>query len=519
MASWIQPSRVRSAIVALATWRQEAKSQAAMHLWPLLAIVEKGANSEKFITFEEADDFQFWDRYARFPGESRGQGDSTIGFTEDYYIDPLMRLGKPSDYPHRSPSTIRKRTFLNSWKAALLEDDDRWKLAKNFADIFKARALQRDDVVHRVPVVDLAVWLFRHEEFPDDATAKTLELEFQNQFKFSRADYDKLFVFSDENPEQIFTDTKPDDGAYRSAIRSALLGTKADLPAPPPLYTGEASEKSAIGDDDPVLQQVRELLAIGTSGIIFRGCPGTSKTWYAKQIARQLAASPNHIHQVQFHPSYGYEDFVEGYRPDEDSKSGFKVTDKVFLAACDQARDIETPVVFIIDEINRGDPARVFGELLTYIEFGYRGDSFQRAYTGKPTSVPKNLLILGTMNQADKSITQLDLALLRRFDHIDMQPSAEILESFLQRDDAVFTEEQIELVSSWFESLQKLVAIGHTYFNDVRRPEHIQTVWRYRMLPYCEAVLELDLTTLEHAKKSFESMYRRLIGQADVEAT
>lgn len=492
-----------------------------MHLWPLLAIIERGANTDSFISFEETNDYQFWDRYGRLPGETRGRTGPAGGFTDDYYIDPLIRAKKPSDYPHRSPNTIRKRTFLNSWKAAALDsqDETRWKLAKNFADIFVARVLRKDDVIHRVPIVDLAVWLFRNDEFPDDAETKALEQRFQERFRFSRSDYDKIFVFENESPDQIFTETKPADDEYRAAIEGALLSAQARLPAPPPLYTGGTAAKSAIGDDDPILQQVKELLEIGTSGVIFRGCPGTSKTWYAKQIAHYLVASPDHIHQVQFHPSYGYEDFVEGYRPDEDSRSGFRVTDKIFLAACDQARDLETPVVFIIDEINRGDPARIFGELLTYIEFGYRGDSFQRAYTGNPTSVPKNLIILGTMNQADKSITQLDLALLRRFDHIDMLPSAEILESFLQREDAEFTEEQIEIVSMWFESLQKLVPIGHTYFNDIRRPEQIMTVWRYRMLPYCEAVLELDEHKLEHAKKSFEGMYRRLMGQAGAEAT
>ena len=189
--------------------------------------------------------------------------------------------------------------------------------------------------------------------------------------------------------------------------------------------------KSLVEDDDAIYVQVKELLDLGTSGIIFRGCPGTSKTWYAKQIAYKLAAKTEHIYQCQFHPSYGYEDFVEGYKPDESAKAGFQVIDKIFLAACEEASKVGTYVVFIIDEINRGDPARVFGELLTYIEHGYRGDRFRKAYTGDEATVPKNLVVFGTMNQYDRGIAQLDLALTRRFDHIDLKPDTEKVEAFL----------------------------------------------------------------------------------------
>jgi MoxR-like ATPase len=335
-------------------------------------------------------------------------------------------------------------------------------------------------------------------------------------FKFGNSEYKKLFLFVQESSDRLFTSQKPTAVDYKEAIEAALVEDDVALPAPPLLYAEGPDQTPSLDDDDAILRQVRDLLALGSSGVIFRGCPGTSKTWYAKQIARKLATLEEHIFQIQFHSSFGYEDFVEGYRPDDDSKSGFKVVDKIFLEACEVARQTKTPVVFIIDEINRGDPARVFGELLTYIEFGYRGDTFRRAYTGKPTSIPANLVILGTMNLADKSITQLDLALHRRFDHIDLQPSAEAVEMFLQRS-SEFSPEQVDHVSKWFVTLQRLVQIGHTYFKDVVHPEQIRTIWHYRMLPYCEAVLELDPPKLENVRRSFDAMYKALVGQAEEE--
>lgn len=516
MPNWIRPARVTLTIRALSQWRSEAKSQAAMHLWPLLALVEAQGAGQTAANFTESSEFKFWDMYGRYPGEAR-ERNLPSGFAQAYYVDPLLQSEKPSDYPHRGPWTIRTRTFLNSWKAAEFDaETSTWKLRENYADIFANKVLSKDSVVHRVPVVDLAVWLFRYEEFPEASDAKSLERRFLSAFPFDTASYDKLFEFTDEEAGQIFQDSKPKDEDYRSAISQALIHPESPVEQPQPLTSSDPEYKSLLKEDDPILQETRNLLALGTSGIILRGCPGTSKTWYAKQIAHELVAKPEHIYQVQFHPSYGYEDFVEGYVPDESTKSGFKIVDKVFLEACKVAASIATPVVVIIDEINRGDPARVLGELLTYIEYGYRNVPFRKAYTGKEATVPPNLLLIGTMNQFDRSITQLDLALIRRLDHVDLKPSGETLADLLEN--TAFTSEQIDRLVSWFEDIQTILpassgGIGHTYFKDVKRPDQLPLIWQYRMMPYCESLLELEPQRLENAKRSFEAMYRALVGQ------
>lgn len=168
-------------------------------------------------------------------------------------------------------------------------------------------------------------------------------------------------------------------------------------------------------------------------------------------------------------------------------------------------------VVLIIDEINRGDPSRILGEALTYIEADYRGQLFSLPYTGRSIDVPANLVILGTMNPYDKSIAQLDMAFMRRFDHVDIKPSSEVATGFLE-DSGGFTPEQVEIAKEWFDDLQKLMpdGIGHAYLRHARGPDSLRTVWRYRMLPFCEAVHELDETKKTVVRERFDAMFRKM---------
>ena len=175
MPAWVKPSRVRRAIVTLGAWREAARSQSAMHLWPLLAILEAGVNKTGLVDYEEADEHEFWVRYGQLPGEHRDRKERGE-YTKDLYVDPLVRAKKPADYPHRGPWTIRVRTFLNSWHAAnSVDDNKRWSLSGDYARIFEAKVLRRNRASYRVPIVDLAAWLFREEEFPETGDSKILE--------------------------------------------------------------------------------------------------------------------------------------------------------------------------------------------------------------------------------------------------------------------------------------------------------------------------------------------------------
>ena len=164
--------------------------------------------------------------------------------------------------------------------------------------------------------------------------------------------------------------------------------------------------------------------------IILQGPPGTGKTWLAKRLAYALIGQKDDskVRSFQFHPNMSYEDFVRGWRPD--GKGGLVLADGPFLQLCDDARqDPDGKYVIVIEEINRGNPASTFGELLTLLEADKRSpdDALALAYPnpdepGERFHIPPNVYVIGTMNTADRSIAMIDLALRRRFAFFDLEP-------------------------------------------------------------------------------------------------
>lgn len=156
--------------------------------------------------------------------------------------------------------------------------------------------------------------------------------------------------------------------------------------------------------------------------IILQGAPGVGKTFAAKRLAYSIMGmeDDNRVEFVQFHQNYSYEDFVMGYKPVE---NGFELKYGIFYKFCQNAGNHpEKPYFFIIDEINRGNMSKIFGELLMLIEADYRGRKATLAYNGMNFTVPPNIYIIGLMNTADRSLAMIDYALRRRFSFFDMEP-------------------------------------------------------------------------------------------------
>ena len=179
--------------------------------------------------------------------------------------------------------------------------------------------------------------------------------------------------------------------------------------------------------DQPTLEKMLRRLQT-KQNIILQGPPGTGKTWLAKRLAYSLIGrkDKNKVRSFQFHPNMSYEDFVRGWRPD--GEGGLVLADGPFLKLSEDAReDPDGKYVMVIEEINRGNPASIFGELLTLLEADKRDtdNSLQLAYPRDDDErfhIPPNVYVIGTMNTADRSIAMLDLALRRRFAFFNLEP-------------------------------------------------------------------------------------------------
>ncbi|WP_082397757.1 AAA family ATPase [Lacticaseibacillus camelliae] len=224
--------------------------------------------------------------------------------------------------------------------------------------------------------------------------------------------------------------------------------------------------------------------------VILQGAPGVGKTYSAKRLAWSILSKKDdsHITMVEFHQNYAYEDFVIGYRPQEDG--GFKLTEGKFVKACRQAQsDPDEKYFFIIDEINRGNLSKIFGELLMAIEKDYRGQPIPLAYGDKSLVVPKNLYIIGMMNTADRSLAIIDYALRRRFSFVDMEPAFETQSfgDYLHRmnnpvlDRIVAVVKQLNVAISKDEALGAGFEIGHSYFCN---GENAQPGWLKRVVDF-----------------------------------
>lgn len=309
----------------------------------------------------------------------------------------------------------------------------------------------------------------------DYATLKECpELErmeyFQNPqgslFKLTRGEYDFILdMIREENPVST-------DAAIDAYTKSDFLDE---------VYMTEKRYENLVA----VLRNKKN--------IILQGAPGVGKTFAARRLAWSMMGEQDdsRIEFVQFHQNYSYEDFMMGYKPVED---GFELKYGIFYRFCQKAANQpDKEFFFIIDEINRGNMSKIFGELLMLIEKDYRGTKATLAYNGLSFSVPKNLYIIGMMNTADRSLAMIDYALSRRFSFFEVEPGFDS-EGFIHYQNGLNNETLNELISkvkdlnheiALDKSLGKGFCIGHSYFcgRDICTDEWMHSIVDYDILP------------------------------------
>lgn len=295
--------------------------------------------------------------------------------------------------------------------------------------------------------------------------------------EFFRSMNGSLFKLTDQEYSTII-DLIRDENPVRSSVSNETY-TKADF-------------LSDVFIDSDTYDTLTELLK-RKMNLVLQGAPGVGKTYAAKRLAYSIMGEKDdsRVQMVQFHQSYSYEDFIMGYRPDPEGE-GFNLKKGVFYSFCEQARNQpDQEFFFIIDEINRGNLSKIFGELLMLIESDKRGEKMTLTYSNRMFLVPENLYIIGMMNTADRSLAMIDYALRRRFCFFELDPafgttefrnyliSKNVPEDLVTKIDSNLLTLNRKIEQD--DSLGKGFRIGHSYFCDC---EHTSSRWYEDIVRY-----------------------------------
>lgn len=378
-------------------------------------------------------------------------GWSSIGDLSDYESKEAMKLAMKSAYDESRPY---KMSALATWQFANEIQIGDVIFAKRGRDTIIGRGVVTGEYQFDADVSDdyknirTVNWTHNGEwEHPGNAVLKTLtEITSYTEY------VEKLCAIFEDESEDVEVEEK----SYPSYSREDFL-----------------SEVYMTDEDYDTLVDVLE----NKKNIILQGAPGVGKTFAAKRLAYSMIGekNPERVQMVQFHQSYSYEDFIEGYRPASKNVDGadFIIKKGSFYKFCKKAaEDDENEYFFIIDEINRGNLSKIFGELFMLIETDKRGVELQLLYSDEKFFVPKNVYIIGMMNTADRSLAMLDYALRRRFSFIEIKPGFDT-EGFLAYQDSLENDKfnsligcvkQLNIRIAEDAALGEGFCIGHSYF-------------------------------------------------------
>ena len=338
--------------------------------------------------------------------------------TPGLLVSTLLMGEDPTQYPMYRYSSLKAAYKLTGYLSAPNDSPDAWiryEHALNFFDEFIKQASYRGLKVRDPLDAQSLVWCLTQYDpgnMPEDWPADVK---------------DNLIAYRGANgTEDSDSGQLTDEGSGQEDLDGE---NEITLPVEPVLtYSLEDIVRDGCFLEKERLATILERLR-SKKNVILQGPPGTGKTWLAKRLAFALIGhrSESRVRPFQFHPNLSYEDFVRGWRPGEDAR--LDLVDGPFLRVInDAAADLSSDYVVVIEEINRGNPAQIFGEMLTLLEADKRTseDALALSYSRSPQErvhIPPNLYVIGTMNLADRSLALVDLALRRRFAFIDLEPT------------------------------------------------------------------------------------------------
>jgi len=331
-----------------------------------------------------------------------------------------------------------------------------------------------------------------------------LAVEIKIQRKLTESIVERATLKNDERTKKMeiitypgatnFRVTKEQDEVIESIVNGTYEPVVSTLDDEEPLYESYSSEDflSEVYMNEEQYHTLQSLV-LKKKNLILLGAPGVGKTFAAERLAYSMMGKKDksRVIMVQFHQSYSYEDFIMGYRPTE---TGFSLSDGPFYQFCKTAEhDDERPYFFIIDEINRGNLSKIFGELLMLIEHDKRGKELRLLYSNEQFSVPKNVYIIGMMNTADRSLAMIDYALRRRFAFFEFKPAFESDGFKAYQEDK--KNEKFDRLVDTVVSMNNIITedpslgsgfqIGHSYFstNQMIDNEWLSELVEYELIP------------------------------------
>lgn len=360
--------------------------------------------------------------------------------------------------------------------------DEKYHLDEELKDIISKEWNDEIHVIKSVPV---------------DKITNNIQKEIESMF-------DSVFNFFTESSTQNSVGFSEKNGLENFSVEDAL--------------------KELFIDKDKY-QNIVELLTY-KKNLILQGPPGVGKSFISSRIAFSMMGVKDNkrLEKVQFHQSYSYEDFIRGYRPDEDGK--LQTVDGIFMKFCEKARnDSENDYFFIIDEINRGNLSKIFGELMFLIEKDKRGETVKLAYEnpkkpGENFSIPDNIFLIGTMNTADRSLAMVDYALRRRFVFYSLEPQFDspkfelyLLQNKVSKSLTKKILEKLKALNVVIEKDEKYLGsgykIGHSYFCPDSDIKDVNEDWYKKIIDFEVKPLleEYWFDNLDKAKTEIKKLY------------